>query len=529
MRCKKIVCLIVVLWTIGFAAATTVWNPAGNPDPNAIVDGVSNWNIAANWTNGLPGFGTEQPPLDTKAVFNVAGAAECIVTGAQGVHHLVMGDGGAAEQNNVLRIMDGGSITTGVGQWMSVGYNRPATLIVETGGVLNSGGHMWNGMQNTGVGEIFINGGTINVGQNFGLGWYNGSQNGVAHMYVNEGVLNLNQWDNTSSIWDGSFLDIRFGTVIIGGDRVTAVENYAAAGKILAFGGAGTLVYDYNVTNPGRTTITAMSALDPYPAYNQTILAVDVALAWTNLEPAEPGDSVWVDVWFGTDPTWIEDENDPNFSSYADFTPVVVAGENTTTVMVNAPVIGDPPTTYYWKVDSYLYGDPAIVDYETDPNFVVVKGDVYKFDVTNILPPLVNITTPPTITWKGVPIQLATELVQGEPTMVAYEWTTNLDDPNIVFTPSNTDPNPTVTVDYHSGPFTVTVTVDDGLNVSNSASVQLDCADNPCQAARAIGRGADYPGDIPGALDCKVNLDDFARIASQWLTDYSLTAPVPLP
>ena len=513
MRCKKIVCLIVVLWTTGFAAATTVWNPAGNPDPNAIVDGVSNWDIADNWTNGLPGFGTEDPPLDNKAVFNVAGAAECIVTDAQGVRHLVMGDGGAEEQNNVLRIMDGGSITTGEGQWAAIGYNRPATLIVEAGGVFNCSSHMWNGMHSTGVGKIYLNGGTINVGGNFGLGWYAGSQNGVAHMYVNEGVLDLNHWDDTSSIWDGSFLDIEFGTVIIGGNRVTAVENYAAAGKLLAFGGFGTLVYDYNVSNAGRTTITATSPMDPFPAHNQTLLAGDVALAWTNLDPNFPGDSVWVDVWFGTEPDKLS----------SNYTKVLTAGQDAATVMVNAPVIGDPPTTYYWQVDSYIYG----ADHIDDPN--MIEGSVFKFDVSNILAPEVTITTPPTITWKDEPIQLNTELIHQAPEMVAYVWTSNIDDPNIVFLPSNTDPNPTVAVNYHSGPFTVTVTVDDGLNPTDSALLQLDCADNPCQAARAIGLGADYPGDIPGALDCKVNLDDFARIASQWLTDYSLTAPVPLP
>ncbi len=82
--------------------------------------------------------------------------------------------------------------------------------------------------------------------------------------------------------------------------------------------------------------------LHPSPADGVTVPAGDVVLSWTNLPPNTPGDPVYVDVWFGTDPV-------------TDFTKVVDAGENTTSVTVSAPVAD----TYYWKVDSYVNGSPA--------------------------------------------------------------------------------------------------------------------------------------------------------------------------
>ena len=42
--------------------AATVWNPAGN---GIVPPDTGNWNVAANWTNNVPGI------LDGKAVFNV--------------------------------------------------------------------------------------------------------------------------------------------------------------------------------------------------------------------------------------------------------------------------------------------------------------------------------------------------------------------------------------------------------------------------------------------------------------------------
>jgi hypothetical protein len=489
----------------GFAAANTVWNPT---DPNASVTGVSNWNIAANWSNGLPG------DIDQKPVFNAAGASvECQVTTdtLPFSSNLVMGDGGDA---GILRIMNGGKITKTGGQWCGLGYNADGgTMIVEKGGEVILNSHLWFGAATGGVGRLILNGGYVRVADAIDLGCADGT---LGFLTINDGTFRFRYYpDNSDS--EGSLCDIRFGTLAIENNYATAPSplwDRINAGTIVGFGGLGTLtVTRESVDGTNLTLVRANSPLNPNPAYKETVLGGDVELAWTNLEPHNPGDSVYVDVWFGTD---------PNKLSLA-YSQVVTAGENTQTVMVSAPVIGNPPTTYYWQVDSYIHGADSI----HDPN-KMIEGDVFQFDVTNVLPPMVSITTPSMITWKNEPVQLNTQLLQGSEN-VTYTWTSSIPDPNIIFSPSNTDPNPTVTVDYHSAQFTVTVTVDDEFpfNAPHAATLQLDCADNPCQAARSIGIGAQYAGDI--TVDCKVNLTDFARIAREWLTDYALTGPVAFP
>ena len=94
--------------------------------------------------------------------------------------------------------------------------------------------------------------------------------------------------------------------------------------------------------------------MSPSPQSGATVPAGDVELSWTNLPP-NVGSDVWVDVWFGTDPV-------------TDFTKVVDAGLNTTSVIVSAPVAD----TYYWRVDSYLDGAPT-----GDP----IEGTVFTFYV----------------------------------------------------------------------------------------------------------------------------------------------------
>nr|NIP54583.1 hypothetical protein [Phycisphaerae bacterium]NIS53435.1 hypothetical protein [Phycisphaerae bacterium]NIU12102.1 hypothetical protein [Phycisphaerae bacterium] len=92
----------------------------------------------------------------------------------------------------------------------------------------------------------------------------------------------------------------------------------------------------------------------PSPEDGETVAGGNVVLSWTNLPP-NSGPDVWVDVWYGTDPV-------------TDFSKVVDAGLNTTSVTVSAPVAD----TYYWRVDSYLEGSPT-----GDP----VTGNVWTFIV----------------------------------------------------------------------------------------------------------------------------------------------------
>jgi hypothetical protein len=234
-----------VLFMASVATAATVWNPAAN---GIYPPATGDWGVAANWTNDVPGV------VDGKAVFNVPDAAECVVTDAQSFNQLVQGDNAPG---GVIRVLNGGSLTTGA-TWSAVGYNNTAQMIVETGGNVTFGEHMWVGFQAGALGVVDIIGGTVRVSEMTGLGW----DGGTGFVNVIAGLLDLHNIHATDSIKGDSVMDIRNGVVTIDGDHAWKINDYIAAGKIVGFGGEGIVNVDFDVTNAGKTTITAI----PEPA-----------------------------------------------------------------------------------------------------------------------------------------------------------------------------------------------------------------------------------------------------------------------
>ncbi|MEZ5302013.1 MAG: sialate O-acetylesterase [Verrucomicrobiales bacterium] len=118
------------------------------------------------------------------------------------------------------------------------------------------------------------------------------------------------------------------GNAYADGQRYTSGQNGV---------GSSTLVID-----AGRDRVFHLDLIhpmEPSPESGASVPAGDVVLSWTNLNPSA-GSDVWVDVWFGTDPgalTQVED-----------------GAQNLTATTVDAP----GAATYYWRVDSYLDGDP---------------------------------------------------------------------------------------------------------------------------------------------------------------------------
>ncbi len=246
---RSLIIIIGIMATL--ANAATTWNPAAN---GIMPPATGNWNTAANWSGGVPG---PLPPVD-KAVFNGSGAADCIVSDAQTCALFAQGDNGPG---GVIRVIDGGSITTGV-NWSAIGYNHTARMIVETGGNVTIGEHLWVGFASGGEGVLDIEGGTVNVTAMLGLGW----EGGVGYANIKAGTLNLNGFSETRSINGDSVMDIESGIVLISGNQETAVEDYRKAGKITAYGGTGQVYHDYNSANPGKTTIWA----EPAPSITGT-------------------------------------------------------------------------------------------------------------------------------------------------------------------------------------------------------------------------------------------------------------------
>jgi len=401
--------IIVSLVMAGVANATTVWNPAAN-DPPIVPPDVGNWNEAANWTNGVPvmvgdslTYGTH-----TKAVFNVPDSAECQVTDAQFVgDSLVMGDNNTC---GVLRVMDGGRITTG-DAWMAVGYNNPATFIVERGGRCDFGSHMWLGHIAGAEGSVMeINGGIVTNEEAFELG----RQGGAADLFINSGELNVDHGniivnimatnpyidpgkpdedppvppDPAKNQTQDSNIDISFGTFTIDDNRVADIEYIRDQGRMTAFGGAGTLLIDYDESNAERTTVTATGdPLNRYPTMDETVDPGYVTLNWNNIASVPPGGPVWVDVWFGTDANWGQNESDPNIWEYPDFTRIVDASKDQ--VSVDVSLLTDTTEGFFWKVNTYVYGDPANGqhNYGDDPNLAsdltITEGMLMNFHAPN--------------------------------------------------------------------------------------------------------------------------------------------------
>jgi len=243
--------------------ATTVWNPAANPNSTGL------WSEAENWTDS-------NVPLDNKVVFNVPDAPEAVLASESTIKKLVMGDGGPG---GMLRVTDGGTLTTNDG-WSGVAWTHDAKLIVETGGTVNFGEHAWIGWD--GNGTLEINGGVVNVAGMYGTAFE--GQSGHGYTTINSGELNLTAFDPVKSIPDTSYINIKQGTLTIEGDQTAAVTAYAEAGKIMAYGGSGELVVEFA---DGTTTVTATAVRGATTVWNPAANPMSTgmwseALNWTD-------------------------------------------------------------------------------------------------------------------------------------------------------------------------------------------------------------------------------------------------------
>lgn len=216
--------------------AQDVWNPAANP----VTTGL--WSDSANWTSALV------PGDVTFVTFNVPDAIPCIVTNAAVAGVVRIGSGGPG---GTLIITNGASLTAvNGGEWNSIGMSSNGLMVVESGASVSFANHLWVGFDPTAEGTLIMNGGTVSVGQMFGLGW-NG---GTGTVQINGGTLNLAQLDAINSIKGASVLNLTgLGTVVITGNQLAAVGNYIGAGKITANGGPN-LAYSYD-SGANRTTL----------------------------------------------------------------------------------------------------------------------------------------------------------------------------------------------------------------------------------------------------------------------------------
>ncbi|MGA2916668.1 MAG: dockerin type I domain-containing protein [Sedimentisphaerales bacterium] len=294
-------------------------------------DGNNLWSDPINWSgNVLPAI------TDGISITMTSGPLINSPTTALGYQIRVGAIGGANLTMN--------SGTLNAGEWLMIGNdasNQPGSFTMN-GGTINLGqttagnGHLWIGYKSSGT--FTMNGGTINAPGRFGLAWSTG---GAAFVYLNDGTIYAHDFSMTSTC----SIDITNGILILDGDQRTTVNGYVGNGWIKAAGGTGTVSVDYNITNPGKTTIRAYidptKAKSPSPANNAVDVIPDANLSWMAGDGA-----VSHNVYFGI-------SNPPVF-------------QNNQTATTFDPGVLDFNTTYYWRIDEV-----------NGPN--TVTGDVWSF------------------------------------------------------------------------------------------------------------------------------------------------------
>jgi len=495
---KKLLLLIIVGFVLSLAAnvqAVNLWFD------DTTGDGL--WNTAENWTVGgdpnttpiVPTAGDWAKPRDGNTAHILSGDdAICYkitigtcteVEGPSGVtvdggtltiagdnQDLVVGRDGVG----VLSLVSG---TIDIDDNLMLGYDIPGTpgIVNITGGTINIGRDLELPDDNIVdlTGHFTMNGGTVNIGDDLDM-----DADGSGWLQLDGGTINVN--DDLEMVVGGSTIDITFGTMILeyNSDNNSIVPEFIANGAITGFGLTG------NVSRVDtEDTITLTAAGDPLeriPTYNAAVdvrTSLNVDFSWKNLDPNNPDDDVWVDIWLGTDMTLVQNQSDPNIWEYVDFAKVVDAEVNKTATTVAVP---DPNVSqaYLWRIDTYRYGNPAIVSYgdDDDPNtddFQVDEGFLIPFTVADNFPPTVVEDPTRWVHWVNEPITVyATVYDDGESDVTVLWDSGNEVDPNITFgTPVTVIPaqadysttgivvSTTVSVDYATNNYNVRVRVTD--------------------------------------------------------------------
>jgi hypothetical protein len=312
---KKCVCLISVVLLLGLvgnaSAADVQWNNAG---------GDRLWRNSANWAGGAVPTSADKAAIRDSSVSGPI--IDASTTGQ--ANQVVLGDWSSTSDT---LDMTGGSLTTGA--WFILGYGAANNgTFTMSAGTVSVGTDMFVGFMGTGT--VDITGGSITVADTFGIA----QSGGAGDVFLDGGTISSGAF----SMATGAAMDITAGTLIVNGDVTSTINGYISNGWITAYNGTGTVNVDYNVTNPGKTTVTGESgtppplpgqATNPSPADGATDVSLDADLSWTAGDYADSHD-----VYFGTNPT-------PGAGEFK--------GNQTQTTY--EPGTMAESTTYYWRID----------------------------------------------------------------------------------------------------------------------------------------------------------------------------------
>jgi hypothetical protein len=155
--------------------------------------------------------------------------------------------------------VSGGSLTVSenfeMGHWGSQGDSG---LLNISGGTVDIGVDLLVGAKKAGAsaggtGTINMTGGTIDIAGAFKIPSGDAGTSGTVNL--DAGTIEA----GSIAMDANGLLDIEAGTLIIDGDVTSTINGYVTSGYITAYNGSGTVNVDYNVTNPGQTTVTGTS------------------------------------------------------------------------------------------------------------------------------------------------------------------------------------------------------------------------------------------------------------------------------
>jgi len=461
--------LALTLVILNSASAQILWDEGG-------FDQL--WSTAANWSGDAVPTSADPASIDdpdnTHCVVEDGIEAEC--------ETLRVGNGGATTNLDIT----GGSLTA-AGAYVGVDSMAGHGILNISGGLFSTGGLQvgW-----AGTGTVNMTGGVIELSGNLVVP----GRTGTGQVNLNGGVIYASDLRLTSE--KGS-MDVTKGVMILDGNDIDTLQDFFDDGLLTAYKGQGKLNLDYNVTNEGKTTLSATALLEPVPADGATVAPGQVELSWTMLDPLVPGDPVSVDVYFTDDIDALLYFTDP-----ASIT--LISNQQTSSVAVQI----QSKKWYYWAVDSYVF-----------PGAGPVYGPIFSFYADNLAPRV------------DAGADIATWLQDGsrtgalDPTVTDEEATTVqwsvVSEPNegtaLIEDGNAEDTNVTFSA---VGEYVLELVASDG-EYTGSDTVTINVYNDSCEAAKSLPDYVPIVGDLNG--DCKVDDLDMALLEENWLKDNSLT------
>lgn len=264
----KLLILSLILISSGMMAQRAIWQPGGDQN------GAGDWANPDNWDTSIPGS-----ELDGRAIFK---GGECFVSsdvstealGLPGDYKVELGDN---KDDNIakLTIQDGGHVAALRASWSAVGIWSPAILIVEEGGSIIFGSHLWIGSTKSYdngtaemASEVHLNGGTITVNEMFGIDFYNDKEFSGGTLYMNGGLLDLAQWnpgnpdevDANASLGKHGKIEYTDGLIQIAGNHKASLEWFRDNDQIT---GEFEIWVDSVITETDTTVHTKLSKYAP--------------------------------------------------------------------------------------------------------------------------------------------------------------------------------------------------------------------------------------------------------------------------